>query len=77
MKEKNVVLEFTGGNISVNEAARIIKKDQQFIHQEMIQGNLFIGMLFKKEGLNKYDYYISPKLFWNFHGISIWKINKK
>lgn len=70
MSEKTcyVVPEFTGENISVTEAARIMKKDQQFIRQGMIQGILPIGTVFKKDGSNQYDYYISPKLFWEYTG---------
>ena len=70
MQEKNVyeVPEFDGGNIPVAEAAKIMKKDQQFIRQGMIQGILPIGTVFKKEGSNQYDYYISPKLFWEYTG---------
>jgi hypothetical protein len=70
MSEKTcyVVPEFTGENIPVTEAARIMKKDQQFIRQGMLQGILPIGMVFKKDGSNQYDYYISPKLFWEFTG---------
>ncbi|MDY3795084.1 MAG: hypothetical protein SOZ81_00005 [Agathobacter sp.] len=62
------VPEFTGGNIPVTEAAKIMKKDQMFIRQGMIKGILPIGTVFKKEGSNQYDYYISPKLFWEYTG---------
>lgn len=62
------VPEFTGENIPVKKAADIMKKDQQFIRQGMIQGILPIGTVFKKEGSNQYDYYISPKLFWEYTG---------
>lgn len=51
--------EFTGENIPVAVAAQIMKKDHQFIRQGMIQGNLPIGTVFKKEGSRRYDYYIS------------------
>lgn len=69
MDEKNyVVPEFTGENIPVTVAAKIMKKDQQFIRQGMIQGILPIGSVFKKEGSSQYDYYISPRLFWEYTG---------
>lgn len=70
MQEKVVysVPEFTGGNIPVTEAAKIMKKDQMFIRQGMIKGILPIGTVFKKDGSNQYDYYISPKLFWEYTG---------
>lgn len=60
------VSEFDGKNIPVTEAAKIIGKDQQFIRQGMIAGILPIGTVFKKEGSNQYDYYISPKMFWEY-----------
>ena len=48
--------------------ARIMKKDQQFVRQAMIKGILPIGVAFMKEGSKQYDYYISPKLFYEFTG---------
>ena len=62
------VSEFDGKNIPVTEAAKIIGKDQQFIRQGMIAGILPIGTVFKNEGSNQYDYYISPKMFWEYTG---------
>lgn len=62
------VSEFDGKNIPVTEAAKIMGKDQQFIRQGMIAGILPIGTVFKKEGSNQYDYYISPKMFWEYTG---------
>ena len=62
------VSEFDGKNIPVTEAAKIIGKDQQFIRQGMIAGILPIGTVFKKEGSNQNDYYISPKMFWEYTG---------
>lgn len=62
------VPEFTGENIPVTVAAKIMKKDQNFIRQGMIQGILPIGTVFKKDGSRQYDYYISPFLFWQFTG---------
>lgn len=62
------VPEFTGENIPVTVAAKIMKKDQQFIRQGMVQGILPIGTVFKKENSNQYDYYISPFLFWQYTG---------
>lgn len=60
--------EFSGSNITVAQAAKIMGKDPQYIRQGMIQGLLPIGTAFKKEGSNHYDYYISPKLFYEFTG---------
>ncbi|NBH24405.1 hypothetical protein D3Z60_01040 [Lachnospiraceae bacterium] len=61
-------IRFTGEGIPVTEAARIMKKDQQFIRQAMIKGILPIGLAFRKEDSKQYDYYISPKLFYEYTG---------
>ena len=54
-------------------------KDQQFIRQGIINGKLPIGTAFKKKILDtkwneekessQYDFYISPKLLWEYTGI--------
>ena len=62
------VPEFTGENIPVAVAAKIMKKDHQFIRQGMIKGVLDIGTAFKKEGSHQYDFYISPLKFWQTTG---------
>ena len=75
--------EFTGRNVPVTEAARLMGKDQQFIRQGIIKGILPIGKAFKKIlppdkwGVEKestqYDFYISPRLLWEYTGI-IYKV---
>ncbi|MCD7866831.1 MAG: hypothetical protein LUG62_01220 [Clostridiales bacterium] len=71
MEEKKVYLEvpkFTGENVPVAVAARVMKKDKQFIRQGIIQGLLTFGVAFQKEGSTQYDYYISPIKFWRETG---------
>lgn len=68
MSESNQIPEFTGENIPVTTAAKIMKKDQQFIRQAMIKGILPIGLAYKKEGSSQHDFYISPKLFYEYTG---------
>lgn len=63
-----VVPEFIGENVPITEVAKIMKKDQQFIRQGMIQGILPIGVVFKKDGSKQYDYYVSPRLLWEYTG---------
>ncbi len=73
------VPEFLGKNVPVKDVAKLMGKDQQFIRQGIINGSLPIGVAFKKtisqndSGENKestqYDFYISPKLLWEFTGI--------
>ena len=60
--------QFTGMNVPVAVAAKVMKKDQQFIRQGIIQGILPFGTAFKKQGSTHYDYYISPKAFWEYTG---------
>lgn len=62
------VPEFSGKNIPVVEAAKIMGKDQQFIRQAMIRGIIDIGTAFQKEGSSQYDFYISPYKFWQYTG---------
>lgn len=76
MKNKLEDIEFNGYNISVAQAAKIMGKDQQYIRQGIIQGILPIGTAFKKQGSKQYDYYISPKLFYEFTGFKISSYNK-
>lgn len=71
MDKEKIYLEipkFTGENVPVNVAARVMKKDPQFIRQGLILGFLTFGVAFKKEGSSQYDYYISPMKFWQETG---------
>lgn len=63
-----IVPKFTGENVPIAVAARVMKKDQQFVRQGIVQGILSFGVAFKKEGSNQYDYYISPLKFWKETG---------
>ena len=71
--------KFSGKNIPVKEVAKLMGKDQQFIRQGIIRGFLPIGTAFKKTIVDQkwneekestqYDFYISPKLLWEYTGI--------
>lgn len=53
MDRRKIYIElpaFTGENVPVNVAAKVMKKDPQFIRQGIIQGFLKFGVAFKKEG---------------------------
>ena len=73
------VPKFDGRNIPVKEVAKLMGKDQQFIRQGIIKGFLPIGTAFKKtivdskwneeKESSQYDFYISPKLLWEYTGI--------
>ena len=79
------VPQFDGKNIPVKEAAKLMGKDQQFIRQGIIKGMLPIGTAFKKtitdtkwnekKESSQYDFYISPRLLWEYTGI-IYKQNQ-
>ncbi len=74
-----VVPEFDGKNIPITEVAKLMGKDQQFIRQGIINGKLPIGTAFKKKitdpkwndkkESSQYDFYVSPKLLWEYTGI--------
>ena len=73
------VPKFDGKNVTVKDVAKLMGKDQQFIRQGIINGKLPIGTAFKKKILDtkwneekessQYDFYISPKLLWEYTGI--------
>ena len=72
------VPKFDGKNVPVKDVAKLMGKDQQFIRQGIINGKLPIGTAFKKKILDskwneekessQYDFYISPKLLWEYTG---------
>lgn len=62
------VPKFSGANVPVELAAKVMRKDKQFVRQGILQGLLKFGVAFKKEGSNQYDYYISPMKFWQETG---------
>lgn len=71
MDKDRVYLEvpkFTGENVPVAVAARVMRKDKQFVRQGIIQGLLKFGVAFRKEGSEQYDYYISPMKLWQETG---------
>ena len=65
---KDAIVRFSGKNIPVTAVAKIMGKDQQFVRQAMIEGLLPIGVAFRKKGSSQYDFYISPKLLYDFTG---------
>lgn len=59
---------FNGNNVPIEVAAKVMKKDRLYITQGIRDGRLPFGTAFKRDGSSRYDYYISPKLFWEFTG---------
>ena len=68
MTMRESMLRFSGKNVPVTAVAKIMGKDQQFVRQAMIDGLLPIGVAFRKKGSSQYDFYISPKLLYDFTG---------
>ncbi len=56
----------TGENIPIQEAARIMKKTEQFIRVCLQRGLLPFGTATKLS--SQWTYYISPKLFYEYTG---------
>lgn len=52
--------------ITIKEAARIMGKSQQFVRIGIQRGALPFGAAVKVK--NRWNYYISPKLFYNYVG---------
>lgn len=60
---------FTGGNVPIAVAARVMKKDPMYIRIGLQKGLLPFGIAFKKSPNSKhYDYYISPRKFYEYTG---------
>ena len=68
MRDMNKPLRFSGRNIPINIVAKIMGKDPKFIRSAMANDKLPIGAAFMKEGSSQYDYYVSPKLLYEFTG---------
>jgi hypothetical protein len=84
-RNDNEMPKFSGKNVPIQEAAKLMGKDQQFIRQGLIRGLLPIGVAFKKTVVDQkwgtkreseqYDYYISPKLLYEYTGV-VYEENK-
>lgn len=59
----------SNGKITVQEAAKIMRKSNQFVRMGLQQKTLPFGAAVKMSG-EKYSYYISPKKFYEFVGKS-------
>ncbi len=60
---------YSGANVPVTFAAKVMRKDPMFIRVGLQRGILPFGVAYKKdEHKEQYDYYISPKLFYEYTG---------
>lgn len=72
VEEQKSMMTFSGANIPVNLAASIMGKDPMFVRIGLQRGLLPFGVAYKKHDHNQqYDYYISPKLFYEFTGVIV------
>lgn len=63
---------YSGANVPVTLAAKIMHKDPMFIRIGLQRGILPFGMAIKKSETGKqFDYYISPKLFFEYTGYKV------
>ncbi|MBQ8299482.1 MAG: hypothetical protein IJX99_06435 [Clostridia bacterium] len=62
------------GNVSIQRAAELMGKSQQYIRICLQRGSLPIGNAERMPGKSKFNYYISPKLFSEYTGIPVEKI---
>jgi len=56
--------------ISIKEAAQVMGKSEQFVRVGLQRGTLSFGIAQIMPKSNRYTYYISPKLFYDFVGRS-------
>ena len=69
--------EFTGEAVPIAVAAQAMHKTADFIRYGMQKGLLPIGTAIKQEGCERHDYYISPKLLFEYTGFVYEKALKK
>lgn len=54
--------------ITIKKASELMGKSQSFVRIAMQRNLINIGVCLKKEGSKRYDYYINPKLFYEYLG---------
>lgn len=60
---------YSDGNVPITVAAKVMHKDPMFVRIGLQRGLLPFGVAIKKDENGKqYDYYISPKLFYEYTG---------
>lgn len=60
--------KFDGSNVPIKIVAQVMKKDPQFIRLAMQKGLLPIGFAYKSDNSTQYNYYVSPKLLYEYTG---------
>lgn len=54
--------------ITIKMASEMLGKSQPFVRTAMQRNLINIGVCVKKSGSRRYDYYINPKLFYEYLG---------
>lgn len=62
--------------VSIEKAAKLMNKSQQYLRISLQRGTLPIGNAEKMPGSTRYNYYISPKLFSDYTGIPLKQIEE-
>lgn len=65
---KESLLSFSGANVPIDEVAKIMKKDQQFIKIGLQEKWLPIGIAYQMNDTQEFSYYISPKKLYEYTG---------
>ncbi len=65
---KESLLLFSGANVPIDEVAKIMKKDQQFIKIGLQEKWLPIGIAYQMNDTQEFSYYISPKKLYEYTG---------
>lgn len=65
---KESLLSFSGANVPIDEVAKIMKKDQQFIKIGLQEKWLPIGIAYQMNDAQEFSYYISPKKLYEYTG---------
>ena len=61
--------DYNGRNVPISDVARIMGKSPMFVRIGLQRGILPFGTVFKTDESNEqYDYYVSPKLLFEYTG---------
>lgn len=69
MNNKSTTNDFSGKNVPISVAAKAMGKSPMFVRIGLQRGVLQFGVAIKTaDDHEQYDYYISPKLFFDYTG---------
>lgn len=68
MRDGITNIVWNGNNVPIKVVAKVMKKDEHFIRLALQNNLLPIGFAMKNNGSTQFDYYISPKLLYDYTG---------